>query len=245
MDVISSNNRIFSWLKDGAKTSKIVQLSNLVFAGNQYLAEYAKNFNKNVVIIPTTIDTDLYHPKYNAIKKDKVVIGWSGSISTIEHFQFAIPALESIKKTFGNRVEVKVIGDGSYRNDTLGIIGLPWRMDTELQELQSFDIGIMPLPKDEWTKGKCGLKGLQYMALEIPTIMSPVGVNTTIIEDGMNGYLAESKEDWIEKLTRLIESPDLRSELGKRGRKTVVDCYSVESQKNRYLQYFLSLTKQE
>lgn len=93
----------------------------------------------------------------------------------------------------------------------------------------------MPLPGDEWAKGKCGLKGLQYMALEIPTVMSPVGVNTEIIQDGENGFLANSDQEWIEKLSLLIESDALRIKLGKAGRKTVMDSYSITSQKEHFL----------
>jgi glycosyltransferase involved in cell wall biosynthesis len=96
----------------------------------------------------------------------------------------------------------------------------------------------MPLPDDEWAKGKCGLKGLQYMALEIPTIMSPVGVNIEIIEDGVNGFLAESTAEWVAKLSLLIESKEKRQQLGKAARETVLKRYSYHSQKDRYIDYF-------
>jgi len=99
----------------------------------------------------------------------------------------------------------------------------------------------MPLPDNEWTWGKCGLKGLQYMALEIPTIMSPVGVNTQIIDDGVNGFLANETDEWIAKISRLIDDADLRITLGKAGRKTVVEEYSVQSLQSTYLKYFNSL----
>lgn len=240
MDVISGNNQKFSWLKDGSKTGKIITLANLVFAGNEYLANYARKFNAHVSIVPTTIDTELYKPNYNP-NKQKLTIGWSGSVSTIEHFQYAIPALQAIKKKYGNKIEINVIGDGNFRADELGVIGKPWKMETELEDLQQIDIGIMPLPDNEWTWGKCGLKGLQYMALEIPTIMSPVGVNTQIIDDGVNGFLANETDEWIAKISRLIDDADLRITLGKAGRKTVVEEYSVQSLQGTYLKYFNSL----
>lgn len=240
MDVISGNNQKFSWLKDGSKTGKIITLANLVFAGNEYLATYARKFNAHVLIVPTTIDTELYKPNYS-ISKQKLTIGWSGSVSTIEHFHYALPALDAIKKKYGNRVEISVIGDGNFRVDELGIIGKPWKMETELEDLHQIDIGIMPLPDNEWTWGKCGLKGLQYMALEIPTIMSPVGVNNQIISDGINGFLADETDEWIIKISKLIDDADLRITLGKAGRKTVVEEYSVQSLRNTYLNYFNSL----
>lgn len=238
--VISKNNRIFSWLKSGTKTSKIISYSNKIFAGNEYLANYALQFNKNVIIIPTTIDTDIYKPNYS-IAKQKITIGWSGSVSTIEHFQFAIPALKSLKKKFGDKIDILVIGDGHFTNEELGILGRPWVMETELEDLQAIDIGIMPLPDNEWTWGKCGLKGLQYMSLEIPTVMSPVGVNKKIITDGENGFLAYDVLEWVNKISLLIEDPELRIRIGQEGRKTVINSYSVLSQQKRYLDQFNSL----
>src|SRR5258705_12517965 len=129
---------------------------------------------------------------------------------------------------------VKRMGDSRYINNELGIKGVPWKKDDELKELNEIDIGIMPLSDSEWAKGKCGLKGLQYMALGIPTIMSPVGVNTEIIEDGVNGFLASGTNEWVNKLSRLIESEQLRRQLGIASCKTVEDKYSVKSQQHVY-----------
>ena len=240
---ISTVNRRFSFLKNPGKTGYIISLCDLVFAGNEYLADYARKFNQNVVIIPTTIDTIEYAPVYSKPGQG-VTIGWSGSITTIKHFEFALPALKKLKEKYGELLRIKVIGDATYRNEELGIKGIGWNKQDELRELCEFDIGIMPLPDDEWAKGKCGLKGLQYMALEIPTIMSPVGVNTEIIQDGINGYLASETDEWVQKLTMLIENSDLRHSIGKQARQTVIDHYSVESQKYRYLHYFRELTGQ-
>ena len=115
---------------------------------------------------------------------------------------------------------------------------LPWRSETEVQDLGPFDIGIMPLPDDEWARGKCGAKGLQYMALNIPTVMSPVGVNTEIITHGQNGMLASTQQEWIDVLSQLIDSVELRQRLGAAGRETVVARYSVLSQRENYLSIF-------
>ena len=135
----------------------------------------------------------------------------------------------------------KVIGDGNYVQEELGIKGHAWKRDTEIPDLQEIDIGIMPLPDDEWAKGKCGLKGLQYMALAIPTIMSPVGVNTEIIQDGENGFLATTIQEWVDKLSQLIDSAALRERIGVNGRQTVLSSYSVEANKQQYLKYFKEL----
>ena len=238
---VSDANKKWNWLKNSNKTKEIIAISDIVFAGNQYLAEYAMQVNKNVIIIPTTIDTEEYQ-KIRA-ENNKICIGWSGSITTIQHFEYAIPFLREIKKKYGDKIEIKVIGDKNYKNDELDIIGIDWNKNDEIKELSSFDIGIMPLPNDEWSNGKCGLKGLQYMALEIPTIMSPVGVNTEIIKEGINGFLAETETDWIEKVSKLIESKELRESIGLTGRETVLSTYSIKSNKDMYLNEFNRLIK--
>jgi glycosyltransferase involved in cell wall biosynthesis len=106
---------------------------------------------------------------------------------------------------------------------------MQWRAATEIQDLRPFDIGVMPLPDDDWSKGKCGLKALQFMALGVPTVCSPVGVNTDIIQDGANGMLATTEDKWVEKLRQLLHSPELRGKLGKAGRETVEEKYSAKA----------------
>lgn len=234
---VSDGNKNLEWLKDYNKTSRIIELADLVIAGNRYLEGYALQYNSRIAIIPTTIDTREYI-RNGATPSNTICIGWSGSITTIQHFLYAIPFLRRIKEKYKYRVSFKVIGDKNYSNPELGIKGISWKKEREIVDLSSIDIGIMPLPDDEWAKGKCGLKGLQYMALEIPTVMSPVGVNTEIIEDGRNGFLAATENEWVEKLSLLIESEELRNKFGRAARKTVEERYSVESQKQNYLNCF-------
>lgn len=232
---ISEGNKRFAFLKNPDKTGKIISLCDRVFAGNEYLANYARQFCSDVHIIPTTIDTEWYKPADRSFDDGQICIGWTGSTTTIKHFNYSTDALKEVMAKYGDKVRIKVIGDSSYVNEELSIKGLPWKAETEVEDLLDVDIGIMPLPDDEWAKGKCGLKGLQYMALEIPTIMSPVGVNTEIIEDGVDGFLASGTDEWVEKLCLLIEDPGIRSRLGKAGRKTVHSRYSVNAQSARYL----------
>ena len=239
---ISEANKKFDWLKHPGKTAEIISMVDLVFAGNQYLADYARHHNDHVIIIPTTIDTEEYKPKPRDQNTKQICIGWSGSITTIKHFEMAVPFLKKLKQKFGERICIKVIGDGTYINQELNIKGINWNKKDELKELNEIDIGIMPLPDDEWAKGKCGLKGLQYMALEIATLMSPVGVNSEIIQDGENGFLASTNEEWFEKISMLIENETLRNKIAKAGRQTVEQKYSVNAQKGNYLKYFNELT---
>ncbi len=231
----SEGNKKYEWLKDPEKTARNIRHANLVLAGNNYLADYARHYNDNVIVIPTTIDTEVHKPL--SLPKEKVVIGWSGSLTTIKHFEYAIDFLKVIKKKYP-QVEICVISDDVYTNPELDVKGIKWTAENEVATINTFSIGIMPLPADEWAKGKCGLKGLSYMACEVPTIMSPVGVNTEIIDHGKNGFLASNTEEWFSYLSQLVESPSLRESMGKAARGTVIAKYSVLSQQGNYLQAF-------
>ncbi len=239
----SPENKKFEFLKNPDKTKINIKHAHCVIAGNLFLANYAKQFNPNTVIIPTTIDCGFHIPKPELKDKEKIVIGWSGSISTIKHFEMAIPALKEIQTKYPTQIEIHVIGQGSYTHPEINVISKNWSATTEVDDLNSFDIGIMPLPNDEWVKGKCGLKGLSYMACGVATIMSNVGVNSEIIEHGKNGFLATSQQEWVNYLSELIENKDLRLKMGHAGRETVVKNYSVNANKVKYLEVLKSLIK--
>ncbi|MGD9991779.1 MAG: glycosyltransferase family 4 protein [Salinivirgaceae bacterium] len=226
----SEANSNLSWLKKPEKIGEIIQLSDLVIAGNKYLADYARIFTNDVIIIPTSIDTN-YHKPQTPDKNNTVCIGWTGSSTTIKHFQDAVPWLSRLKEKYDDKITFKVIVDAKMSWPELGIKSTPWTKRTEIDELNTIDIGIMPLPDDQWSRGKCAFKGLQYMALEKPAVMSPVGVNNDLILENENGFLAANENEWISKLSALIDSEGLRIRIGKAGRKTVVDAYSVDVQK--------------
>ncbi|MFN3330135.1 MAG: glycosyltransferase family 4 protein, partial [Pyrinomonadaceae bacterium] len=237
----SPANGYLSYLKFPQKTATICSFSSHVIAGNEYLASYAKRFNRNVTIIPTTIDTEKYKPVEKAENKEVLTIGWSGSLSTVQHLDTIREVFKELAKT--ERFRLRVIGTGSYKIDGVDVEAMVWRADSEIADLEKIDIGVMPLPDDEWSRGKCGLKALQYMALGIPTICSPVGVNTKIIQDGENGFLASSKEEWVEKLKKLLHSYELRKRFGLAGRKTVEENYSAKVQAPRVFEIFKSVVE--
>jgi glycosyltransferase involved in cell wall biosynthesis len=237
---ISEGNKAIGWLKRAEKTNDIIALADLVFAGNGYLASHALQFNKNVAVIPSTIDLN-YYRIVPAKKMGTVVIGWSGSLTTIEHFKSIVPVLKKLKNKYGSNVAFTVFGCPEYTNLELGIAGIKWTPQNEVQQIAQFDIGIMPLPDNEWTRGKCGMKGLQYMALEVVAVMSAVGENINIIQDGENGFLAASETEWMDKLSLLIESKSLRENLGKAGRKTIEEKYSCQILHTAYVQHFQNL----
>ena len=231
-----------SWIEKGirwrGKVASITKWSYKVSAGNAYLADYAKCFNKNVVVNPTTIDTENVH---KATKRrsstDRIVIGWTGSHSTLKYLKEIEEVLSSIEQKFPN-VFFFVIADKAPNLNLKRFEFKTWSLETEVTDLAQFDIGVMPLPDDEWAKGKCGFKALQYMAVEIPAVASPVGVNILIIKPGVNGFLATTPLEWEKSLTLLIEKESLRTEFGKKGRLMVEQHYSVESNKKNFQDLF-------
>ena len=239
----SPENKKFEFLKNPDKTSINIRHAHAVIAGNSFLANYAIKYNKNTHVIPTTIDANFHVPKPELRNREKIVIGWSGSISTIKHFEIIIPALIQIQDKYPNLIEIHVIGQELYAHSNLNIINKTWSSNTEVDDLNCFDIGIMPLPNDEWVKGKCGLKGLSYMACGVPTVMSNIGVNSEIIKHGKNGYLASTYEEWVDCIITLIENIELRKQIGDNGRQTVLEHYSVYAHKVNYLEVLNSLLK--
>ena len=221
----SNANKFMRFLKFPSKTNYIIKISTLVLVGNRNLQNYAFRFNKNIAIVPTVINTDLYQPKEYS-KKDKACLGWSGSITTITHLNLIKDVLREICLKYDTYI--KVIGSNDFFIPGIKIFTQEWKLETESDDLREIDIGLMPLPDDEWGRGKCGLKALQYMALGIPTICSPVGVNTEIIRDGVNGFFCRTEDEWVETLSLLIDNKELCERIGLEGRKTVEERYSVK-----------------
>ncbi len=234
----SPSNGYLSYLKFPGKTAEICRLSAHVMPGNAYLADYSRQFNDNVTVIPTTINTDKYEYRDRPADPEIITIGWSGSFSTVQHLDTIRDVLQELARD--ETFRLRVIGTPSYKVSGVDTEAIQWRSDTEIDDLQHIDIGLMPLPDENWSRGKCGLKALQYMALGIPTICSPVGVNSTIIQDGENGFLAADKAEWIEKIKRLIHSAKLRRELGRAGRETVEHEYSATAIAPKVLEVFRS-----
>ncbi len=225
----SEGNKNLKWLKRPKKIKKIISLADKVIVGNEYLYNYSVKYNSSTVIIPTVLDTTYHKPIYTNKGTDCVNIGWTGTATTIKHFESIIPILKRIKEKYGDKVRFTVICNINYSSSEIPLKSVIWKTETEIEDLSEFDIGIMPLPDDDWSKGKCGFKGLQYMALEIPAVMSAVGVNSKIIENGVNGFLASKEEDWFEILSKLIESEVLRKYIGKKGRETVINSFSLDA----------------
>lgn len=235
----SSANRWIQFLRMPSKLKYLCQWSYKVSCGNTFLANYAKQFNPKTFVIPTTIDTLNHH---HTIKEHKnqvlkpVVIGWTGSFSTMIYLESLYPILDTLAERY--YIKFNVISNQAPKHIATYINYIPWHKQTEISDLLSFDIGVMPLSDNQWAAGKCGFKALQYMALGMPVVASPVGVNQHIVQHQQNGYLANTPTDWVDYLSQLIESAPLRAKLGQHGRQFIEANYAVKANKHKYLQLF-------
>jgi glycosyltransferase involved in cell wall biosynthesis len=232
----SESNARFHRLKAYWKVKFLFKWAEKIVAGNAYLASYAQQFNPNVQVIPTTIDTIHHHNMVCNHANEIPIIGWTGSHTTLHYLEMIVPIIAELEKVYTFHFLVICNEKPNFNLQSLRYI--PWNKDTEIHDLSQITIGIMPLQNDPWSAGKCGFKGLQYMALEIATILSPVGVNKTIVTENHDGFFADTAEEWKEKLINLLENPPLRNRIGKNARITIENRYSVVSQTTTFLSLF-------
>jgi glycosyltransferase involved in cell wall biosynthesis len=221
-------NGLFSRLHFRGKTSTICRLASAVTTGNAFLAEYARQRNPRVSIVPSSIELAEY-PVLPEADDTRFVVGWTGSTSTLAYFEHARPALERLASTIP--LTVKII---CSKPPTRPIAGaemrfIPWSAEHEAADVADCHVGIMPLPDNEMSRGKGGMKALQYMATGRPVVVSPVGVNAEIVQDGSNGILAASVEEWVNGLTRLADDPALRARMGRNARVTVEKRFTAQN----------------
>ena len=211
----------------GRKIDRVMQNAALVVAGNEYLKERAVSAGaKRAEILPSVVDADLYTPAPE--RASGFTVGWIGSPVTAPYLDVARPALEML--TNGGQAQVSLIGAGkAIKWENANVHILPWCEESEIQNIQRFDVGIMPLLDEPFERGKCGYKLIQYMACGLPVVASPVGVNAQIVEHGVTGFLAESTQDWQQALAFLRENPVKRREMGLAGRAKMERGYSLKA----------------
>jgi glycosyltransferase involved in cell wall biosynthesis len=210
----------------GRKIDTIMQMATLVIAGNAYIEEHARLAGaKRVERIPTAIDLDRY-PPVPRLENPVFTVGWIGSPGTARYLQEVRDALAELCARGSCRVVL--VGSGDVDLEGVPAAVRPWFEDTEAAEIRGFDVGIMPVPDNPWERGKSGYKLIQYMACGLPVVASPVGENRRIVEDGLTGFLAMTREDWVRSLARLREYPRLREEMGRRGRRKVEEAYCLQ-----------------
>lgn len=211
------------------KLKKILPHFAWITPGNEYLASYARQLNRCVTVWPTVVDTDYYQP-VKARKPGPIRIGWSGSRSTIA---YCLPLLKNIMVQLAKTEDFEfiVIAEVPPILDWPGVKWryIPWTSQTEVKGLQEIDLGLMPLKDEPFERGKCGLKAIQYMGVGIPTLVSPVGVNKSIVLHDEIGFHCSNDEEWLQSLGLLIHNPKLREEMGRAGRIQAEEHYSIKS----------------
>lgn len=209
------------------RLDNLMAKARLVLAGNGYLAHRAREAGANVEIVPTLIDLDRYSVKDNPNDTDHLLkIVWIGSPSTIRYLKLLYKPLVELSRQFD--FKLRVIGADKFAIEGVNVECVPWSEATEAALIRECDIGIMPLFDSPWERGKCGYKLIQYMACGLPVVASPVGVNTEIVLNGQNGYLADTDGAWVNALGELLKDPTLRQKMGMAGRKRVEDDYCLQ-----------------
>ncbi len=214
-------------------TQRLCHSADVVVAANEYLAGYARRFSNHVFVVPTPIDLGLYQrPATLPVKGDVPVIGWIGTSWNLEYLRLLVRPLQRLHAS--NDFVLTLVTDPSMARELelpadIPLKIVPWTLSDFIPTLATFDIGVYPLPDDPWTRGKSGYKVLEYMALGIPAVASPVGEVIHTIDPGVDGLLAATEEDWYIHLRRLLEHPELRETMGRAGRKKVESRFSLDA----------------
>jgi glycosyltransferase involved in cell wall biosynthesis len=216
-----------------AKFAATCRLADVVVVGNEVLAGVARAAAREIAILPTAIDVDCYQATHASVD-DAPTIAWIGSPENLVYLEMIRPALARLSARYP-RLKVRIICSAFPDWHDIDVERTPWSSASEAASLAGAHIGIMPLSDDAWARGKCAFKLLQYMAAALPCVASPVGANKEAVVDGYNGFQARSAGEWERALSQLIESGELRARMGARGRAHVVERYSMEAYRRRYL----------
>jgi glycosyltransferase involved in cell wall biosynthesis len=232
----SESNWITSYFKRYKNANNLMKWATVVSAGNKFLAQQALRFNKSVIVNPTTIDTDEHHNEEKQHEDSTFTIGWTGSHSTVQFLDEVFPVLQELEKKFN--FEFHVIADFPPKFQLRSMKFVKWTKENEIDDLLKLNVGIMPLPDNFWTQGKCGFKALQYMALGIPAVVSNVGVNAEIVDHNVNGCVCNSREDWYNYLSKLMSDKEYLVRLSRHTREKIVSYYSIQSNRVNFLRLF-------
>ena len=231
----SDVNKVISGIKGKNKPLYLMKHAHHVITCTPYLDQIVKKYNQNTTDISSTIDTKTYRPKtdYDIIGT-KVNLGWSGSVSTIKHFRVLEPVLHRLKME-GVDFHLIIMGDSGYSIPGIDMEALDWKESYEVSVIKRFDIGVYPLPNEQWVYGKSGLKALQYMAAGVPVVATAIGTNFRIIEDNVNGFLVNNEDEWVSRIKQLIADAALRKRIGLKGAEVVENKFSINANRDTYL----------
>jgi glycosyltransferase involved in cell wall biosynthesis len=234
-------------LRKRLRLAATLRLSDHVIAGNEYLAAYARRWTPRVAVLPTPVDLEYYGRGQGSGVRDQpdktrlptpapgcascplptaLRLGWVGHPSTLGYLRRLEPALAGLARQHPE-LRLRVVCSEPYKSEAIPVENVPWSLAEEVANLRGLDIGLMPLEDDPWARGKCGYKALQYMAVGVPVVCSPVGMNVDIVQEGENGLLAGDLDAWERQISRLVASPELRQRLGAAGQRSVEQNYSL------------------
>jgi len=229
------NRGLVGRLENTRSVPRLIAASRRVIAGNSFLAGYAAKLNPDVVCIPTPVDTDRYVPRPNGSPALRLTVGWIGSPSTAKYLVWLAPVFQELART--HRFRLKVVGAGQpVRIPGVELDCREWDLRTEAEEFRNCDLGVYPLWDDEWSRGKCGYKALQFMASGVPVVASAIGMNNQIISHAENGLLVSSPKEWLGALQTLLEEPELRRRFGEAGRRSVEEHYALSRIAPKFLE---------
>jgi len=226
-----------SALKFFGKTDTLIQWSETVICGNRYIATYVTNKGKNTVVVPTVVDTDKFCPVEKHTEKTPT-IGWIGTHSTFPLLETLFPVLQHLARDYDFILKIVGAGKDKIEVDRVRVENLTWKLEREVEDFQSLDIGLYPLEttdliSNEWLMGKSGFKAIQYMSVGIPFVVTPIGVCAEIGIENETHFSASNKEQWYRALVNLLESPEIRKEMGKNGRMYALEHYNVPQQTDK------------
>ena len=222
------------WLSKPLGAVSIPHLAShmdVIIAGNNYIADWFSKYCKQVHIIPTAIDTTRYTKKKYKTEEENFIIGWTGTSSNFSYLNIVEKPLARFLADHKNTF-FKLIADESWHSELIPpdrIIFVKWSREIEVEALHTMSVGIMPLTNTPWSRGKCSFKMLQYMAVGLPVIVSPVGMNNEVLEKGEMGLIARSEDDWHDAFDNLYSNSQTKQKLGTIGREVVEQYFSAES----------------
>lgn len=240
--IINNPNPLIHFLKWHEKTIYLIQNSDHVITSSPFLNIDCKRITHTglCTYISSSVDTNRYQPKSINLNKKKVIIGWTGTFSSKEY----LDKLQNVFIKLSKKVEfkLKIIGNFNYTLSNVDLEVVQWNLKNEIEDLQTFDIGLYPLSPDKWVDGKSGLKAIQYMAMGIPCVASNAGNTSMLINDRVNGFLVNTDEQWVDALEELVLNPKLRQIIGKQARFDAEDKYSLSTIGDNYDKILNSIT---
>ena len=223
----TEQNRWAAWLKWPSKVAWLCRWARLITVGNAYLGDYARQYNEAVRLIPTVVNTETRHNRLQDQKTTRPALGWTGSHSTLRYLEELLPVLAELERDYDFDFFV-ICNEPKPNWDLKSLRFITWQEASEIEDLLRFHIGLMPLENDAWAAGKCGFKAIQYMALGIVPVVSPVGVNSLLVGQD-RGRIADQLQTWNQHLRTLLEQAELRADLGQKARDFIIAGFSVQA----------------